>query len=86
MWAAVTHRVLPYRLQALDSAIPKVLIITGDDDNLVAPENSEDLAHNMPHAEYVKWEQTGHAINGQWFKRFNAILDKTFKEGRELSN
>ncbi|KDQ10386.1 hypothetical protein BOTBODRAFT_36284 [Botryobasidium botryosum FD-172 SS1] len=86
MWAAVTHRVSAARLKKIESGIPKVLIITGDADDLVAPSNSEYLARVMRGAEYIKWEGTGHAINGQWPDRFNAILEQTFREGRDAVN
>jgi len=86
MWAAATHRVSPTRLKNIDSGIPKILIITGDEDDLVAPSNSDHLARNMRGAEYVRWEATGHAINAQWPDRFNEVLERTFREGREAAS
>lgn len=37
----------------------------------------------MPEAELVEWEHTGHGVNSQWPKRFNDLLERTFKEGKE---
>jgi pimeloyl-ACP methyl ester carboxylesterase len=37
----------------------------------------------MPEAEFVKWENTGHGIHAQKEKEFNALLERTFKEGRQ---
>jgi len=40
LWAGLTHRVTPDQLQYLARVIPKVLIVTGDDDNIVNSKNS----------------------------------------------
>lgn len=85
MLAATTHRVDPSRLHTIATSISKILIITGDDDHLVAPANSDHLARCMPEAEYVVWDGTGHAINAQWYRRFNEILERVFEEGRKAS-
>lgn len=39
----------------------------------------------MPQAEFLQWEETGHAIHAQWPTRFNELLERTFKEGAERS-
>jgi len=83
MSAATTHRVSAARLRSIASSIPKVLIVTGDEDNLINPANSRDLKASMPEAELVSWEKTGHALHVQWPKRFNELLERTFREGRE---
>lgn len=49
--AALTHHVSPARLQLIDDNVPKITILTGDDDNLVAPANSQFLAEVMRNAE-----------------------------------
>ncbi|KAJ7445772.1 alpha/beta-hydrolase [Mycena galericulata] len=82
MFAALTHRVTPQRLRSISEAIPKVLILTGDDDNLVSPSNSHYLHSCMPAAELVEWEGTGHAIHVQRPKKFNQLLERVFREGR----
>ncbi|KAF8589994.1 alpha/beta-hydrolase [Ramaria rubella] len=81
--AAITHRVTADRHRLIASSIPKILILTGDDDAIVHPGNSIDLAERMPEAELVCWESTGHGVHAQWPGRFNDLLERTFKEGRE---
>lgn len=82
MSAGLTHHVTPARLSQISNSIPKVAIITGDQDNLVAPSNSVYLKKHMKEAEYVVFEGTGHAINAQRKERFNALLERVFREGR----
>lgn len=57
--ASATHKVSSDRLAALARSIPKVLILTGDQDHLVAPRNSVWLKKCMPEAEFVEWKGTG---------------------------
>ncbi|KAJ7236736.1 Alpha/Beta hydrolase protein [Mycena haematopus] len=82
MWAALTHHVTPERLRGISEAIPKVLIVTGDQDNLVSPANSLYIKKCMPDAEFEQWENTGHGIHSQRPKKFNQMLERVFKEGR----
>ena len=82
MAAALTHHVSPARLAAISKSIPKVVIITGDEDNLVLPSHSLELKASMPEAELIQWEGTGHAINSR-VKMFNALLEETFEEARQ---
>ena len=81
--AGVTHHVSPDRLRQISRSIPKVLILTGDEDYLVHPRNSFHLKKHMPEAEFVQWEGTGHGIHAQRPKRFNTLLEKVFEEGRQ---
>ncbi|EJD05720.1 alpha/beta-hydrolase [Fomitiporia mediterranea MF3/22] len=83
MSAGLTHRVTPDRLRRISASIPKVLIVTGDADHLVDPRNSKYLKDNMPEAEYQVFEHTGHAIHFQWPIRYNELLERVMKEGRE---
>lgn len=83
MYAGLTHHVSPERLRRISSSIPKVLILTGDDDNLVRPDCSKYLKENMPEAEYVVWEGTGHAIQLQHPERFSKIVERVIDEGRQ---
>jgi pimeloyl-ACP methyl ester carboxylesterase len=83
MAAALTHHVQPERLRRIARAIPKVLILTGDDDNLVRPSNSVYLKKEMPEAEFIQWEKTGHGIHIQHRNRFHALLERVFEEGRQ---
>ncbi|KAJ7632235.1 alpha/beta-hydrolase [Roridomyces roridus] len=82
MASALSHHVSAERLRAISDDIPKVVIVTGDDDNLVLPSNSKRLKNCMPDAEFVQWEHTGHALHVQRPKKFNELLERTFKEGR----
>lgn len=83
MCAGLTHNVQGDRLRKISASIPKVTIVTGDEDHLVDPSNSKHLKDHMPEADYVVWEGTGHAIHMQWPDRYNALLEQTVKAGRE---
>jgi len=81
MWAGFTHHVQAERLAQISKTIPKVVILTGDEDHLVRPTNSAYLKKHMPEAEYVVWGDTGHVVNLQHVERFNALLERVFNEG-----
>ncbi|KAJ7184206.1 Alpha/Beta hydrolase protein [Mycena filopes] len=82
MSAGLTHHVTAERLRSICDTIPKVLIVTGDDDHLVSPANSRYIKSCMPDAELEDWEDTGHALHVQRPQRFNQLLERIFKEGR----
>ncbi|KAH9050911.1 Alpha/Beta hydrolase protein [Lactarius deliciosus] len=82
MSAGLTHHVEAERLAQISKSIPKVLILTGDQDHLVRPSNSAYLSKHMPEAEYVVWKETGHAVHLQHAERFNSLLERVFLEGR----
>lgn len=84
MYAGLTHHVSPARLRKISSSIPKVLILTGDQDQVIRSSNSRHLHRHMPEAEFHWWEGTGHGITAQWKTRFMELLEKTFEEGRLL--
>ena len=69
------------RLAQISKTIPKVVILTGDEDHLIRPTNSGYLMKHMPEAEYVEWKDTGHVVNLQHSERFNALLERVFQEG-----
>ena len=81
MWAALFHYVSPERLAEINASIPKILILTGDNDHMVDPSNSFKLASAMPDAEFIQWEETGHGIVAQWPKRVARVLQRVFEEG-----
>lgn len=83
MAAGLTHHCSADRLRIISSSIPKVVIVTGDEDNLVSPRHSQELKDAMPEAELIQWKDTGHGINAQRTKEFNELLEKTFSEGAE---
>lgn len=84
MYAAMTHRVSAARLRQISATIPKVLITTGDNDHLVSPHKSRYIKQHMPEAEFLEMLATGHAIQIQQTERFNAALERTFEEGRQI--
>ncbi|EJT98504.1 alpha/beta-hydrolase [Dacryopinax primogenitus] len=84
MAAALMHYVSPERLHKISKSIPKVTVLTGDEDNLVAPSNSLYLSKQMPEAEYVVWDHTGHALQQQWPTRFSELVERNIKEGKEV--
>ncbi|KZT03511.1 alpha/beta-hydrolase [Laetiporus sulphureus 93-53] len=83
MVAGLTHSVSPERLSKISASVPKVLIVTGDDDHLVDPSNSRYMKEHMPEAELVEWEGVGHALQVQCKDRFNQLLERIIREGRE---
>ncbi|KAJ6618310.1 Alpha/Beta hydrolase protein [Mycena sp. CBHHK59/15] len=85
MSAALTHHVTQERLRSISESIPKVLIVTGDEDNLVSPSNSRYIKSCMPDAEWEEWKATGHAIHVQRPSQFNQLLERVFSEGRRKS-
>jgi pimeloyl-ACP methyl ester carboxylesterase len=72
----------PERLAQISKTIPKVLILSGDQDHLVRPSNSAYLKKHMTDAEYIVWKDTGHVMSGQHVERFNALLGGVFREGQ----
>ncbi|KAH9165229.1 alpha/beta-hydrolase [Lactarius sanguifluus] len=85
MWAGLTHHVEAERLAQISKAIPKVLILTGDQDHFIRPSNSAYLSEHMPEAEFVVWTDAGHVVNMQYVERFNTLLERVFLEGRARS-
>lgn len=82
MAAGLTHGVSPARLRSISSSIPKVLIVTGDDDHLVDPANSRHMKACMPEAELVEWAGVGHAVQVQRREKFNELVERVIGEGR----
>ena len=82
MWAGFTHHVQVERLAQISQTIPKVMILTGDEDHLMRPTSSAYLKKHMAEAEYVVWKDTGHVVNMQHVERFNTLLEGVFQEGQ----
>lgn len=82
MWAGMTHHVDAKRLAQISKTIPKVLILTGDQDHLIRPSNSAYSSKHMPEAEFIVWKDTGHVVSMQHVERFNALLERVFLEGK----
>jgi len=83
MWAGLTHHVGAKRLAQISKTVPKVLILTGDQDHLVRPTNSAYLSEHMPEAESIVWKDTGHVVSMQRVERFNTLLERVFRQGQE---
>jgi len=86
MWAALTHRISAERLREISASIPKVLIMTGDQDHLVSPHKSRYIKQQMPEAELLEMAVTGHGIQIQRSEKFNAALERAFEEGRQRAS
>ena len=82
MAAGLTHRVSGDRLREISGLIPKVVIVTGDEDHLVHPRRSMFIKANMPEAELVEFTGTGHAIHIQRARELNGIIARAIREGR----
>ncbi|KAM6489716.1 alpha/beta-hydrolase [Amanita muscaria] len=83
MAAGLTHCVQPDRLRQISQSIPKVTIVTGDEDNLIRISNSHRLKEAMPEAELVQFEETGHGLHTQRKREFNRLIQRTIREGSE---
>ncbi|CAD6974108.1 unnamed protein product [Tilletia controversa] len=81
--AVLTHRVTNKELAKINETIPIITIMTGDEDNLVNPLNSEHLAQNMPRARLIKLEITGHAITIQRPEEIHKALDEDIEKSQE---
>lgn len=96
MAAALTHHVSPSRLAFISAQIPKVIIVTGDEDHLVNPEGSRRLWREMTRykdgkggqdlrVELVQWENTGHGVHFQRTREFNELVARCVREGRNFN-
>ncbi|KXN93319.1 Putative aminoacrylate hydrolase RutD [Leucoagaricus sp. SymC.cos] len=77
MWAGLAHYVDEAGLRKISASVPKVMIVTGDEDHLVRPKMSREMKRCMPEAELVEWSGTGHAVQAQWQRRFNELVERT---------
>jgi len=92
MAAGLTHNVPPARLAYIAANIPKITIVTGDEDHLVHPSGSERIKKGMEsglsegdrgRVELLRWEGTGHAIHAQREVEFNRLVERCVREGRK---
>ena len=93
MAAALTHSVSPARLAQIARTIPKIALVTGDDDHLVRPVGSERIkaamdaglkADDRTRVELLRWNETGHGIHAQREVGFNELVERCMREGRAL--
>jgi pimeloyl-ACP methyl ester carboxylesterase len=85
MAAGLTHRVSGDRLGEISRLVPKVVIVTGDEDHLVNPQRSMFIKANMPEAELIKFSGTGHGILMQRTREVNEVIARAIREGRSRS-
>ena len=98
MAAALTHYVSPSRLAFISARIPKIIILTGNEDHLVAPKGSMRLWKGMVserdkdgkdrrdlRVELVQWKDTGHGLHIQREREFNELIARCVREGRNLN-
>lgn len=84
--AALTHHVPTSSLANIARSIPKIAILTGDNDNMVDPQNSLRIKEAMGEGvQYEVWKDTGHGVPAQWPERSAAWLEVVFGEGWERS-
>ncbi|GAA99358.1 uncharacterized protein L969DRAFT_86593 [Mixia osmundae IAM 14324] len=83
--AAMGHRVDKKQLLTISNTIPKVIVLTGDDDNLINPSQSVWLHQHLPGSEYILFEGGGHAILAQDPVRYNEIVERVIIEAKDRS-
>ncbi|WFD23798.1 hypothetical protein MEQU1_002492 [Malassezia equina] len=74
MVACLTHHVPEKALKAIQDNVPKVSVVTGDWDNLVAERHSHYMSRVMEKAQFREWHGAGHAIHLQFPEKFNAYV------------
>ncbi|KAA1127594.1 hypothetical protein PGTUg99_001577 [Puccinia graminis f. sp. tritici] len=82
-YAAMMHHCSYGKLEkiATDLHPAKILVITGDSDELVLPKRSPELHEHLPGSELIVVRNAGHALPYQISDEFNAIMDRVIKEG-----
>ncbi|TIA87947.1 hypothetical protein E3P99_02880 [Wallemia hederae] len=81
MYAALGHSVSPARMEKIDHNIPKISIVSGDEDYLVDISCSVDLKKYLPSADYTVFKNTGHGLISQRPFKFNRLVEETVAEG-----
>ncbi|TIC28286.1 alpha/beta-hydrolase [Wallemia mellicola] len=80
MYAALGHKVSPDRMKKIDQNIPKISIVSGDEDYLVDISCSVDLQKHLPSATYTIFNDTGHGLISQRPFKFNKLVEETIAE------
>ncbi|KAK0525335.1 hypothetical protein OC842_005532 [Tilletia horrida] len=81
--AVFTHAVSRRQLERINADIPSITILTGDEDHLVNPANSEHLAKHLDRARFIKLTQSGHALPLQRAFELNLYITQTVELGLE---
>lgn len=69
---------------AIDLGPAKILVMTGDSDEIILPKRSIELHENLPGSELIVIKNAGHALTYQISGELNAILERTMNEGSTL--
>ncbi|PRP84561.1 hypothetical protein PROFUN_05896 [Planoprotostelium fungivorum] len=81
--AVTTHRTTDEELIVMrDSGVP-IMIMTGDEDYLVDPQNSEEMNTVLRPVQYIVMKATGHGINAEKSKEFNEAMFAHVERGEE---
>ncbi|KAL9937192.1 hypothetical protein V8E36_003601 [Tilletia maclaganii] len=83
--AVFTHGVGTKQLERINQDIPSITIVTGDQDNLVNPANSEHLLKHLNRARMVRLRDSGHALPLQQADVLNVIIAQTADLGIQRS-
>lgn len=83
--AALFHSCSPQALSRLRSMLgpAKVMILTGDMDELMSVEKSVELHQDLPGSELVVWSGGGHALCAQMEKDHNLLIERVMREGED---
>jgi pimeloyl-ACP methyl ester carboxylesterase len=81
--AAMMHHCSYDKLNKIASELSpaKILVITGDTDELVLPKRSLELHQHLPGSELIVIKGAGHALSYQITEEFHQILDRVVEEG-----
>ncbi|MBW0486546.1 hypothetical protein O181_026261 [Austropuccinia psidii MF-1] len=82
LWGAVTHSLSRDALGKVSEDLKpaKVLVLTGDSDEIINPARSSELHKFLPGSELVIFKSGGHALCYQVPQEFNALLERVMKE------
>ncbi|KAM0753340.1 alpha/beta-hydrolase [Meredithblackwellia eburnea MCA 4105] len=82
--AVTSHYVSPWKLSSILSTIPRVHIIVGDEDQLIAPIRSKQL-HAMIPGSTLRWvEGGGHTLPIQFESEYHEWLEAVFQEANDI--
>jgi len=80
--AALGHKVSKERFLTISKTIPKVAIMTGDDDNLINPKRSKEIHAFIPGSEFKLVKGGGHALPSQIPEEYNEWVTKVISEAK----
>jgi pimeloyl-ACP methyl ester carboxylesterase len=84
LWAHTQASSAPDLAGRLDRIVVPTLVITGDNDRIVPPENSRELAEDIPGASLVVLENCGHLPQEECPKAFIESIDQFMTTHKEV--